>query len=173
MDKEVQSNPIESQSISSFYYSVAEYNILLESGIKTEIIEKKEAFPIPHAPKWCDGMISLRGKLIPVVNLHTLLNTSKQNHSHWLLVLEIAPYPQLALRIDQLPKQQSFHDQQSESLASSKLPSWLNGVFHIDGNKLYEADHTVFFEQLIKENELTTMKEEQPTPNQDSSGNDS
>jgi len=49
--------------ISAFYYTAANYNILLESDIKTEIVEQLTIFPMPHAPVWCNGMISLRGLL--------------------------------------------------------------------------------------------------------------
>ena len=176
MTEEVQANSTDPQGISKFYYSVGDYNILLEPGIKTEIIEKKDVFPIPHSPLWCQGMISLRGKLIPVVGLHKLLDDTKASNSNWLLVMEKETYPQLALRIDQLPKQQSFQDQPAESIDGDQLPSWFKAVIAIDGKKIYEADHTEFFDQLIQENELSLInnkQEPQPTPNQDSSGNDS
>ena len=175
MAEEVQPKAKETQGISKFYYTVAEYNILLESGIKTEIIEKMDVFPIPRAPIWCQGMISLRGKLIPVVGLHKLLSDSKQSASNWLLVLEKEPYPQLAIRIDRLPQQQFFENQHSQTIDAEKLPSWLKSVIEISGTKIYEADHTELFDQLIQENEtsINTHQEVQPTPNQDSSGNDS
>ena len=78
MTDEMQISEGEQQSTPQFYYTIAGCNILLEPGMKTEIIEKQVIFPIPHSPPWCQGMISLRGKLIPVANLHKLLNSSDQ-----------------------------------------------------------------------------------------------
>jgi len=160
--------------VSKFYYSVAGFNILLESDIKTEIIEKRDIFPIPHAPEWCQGMISLRGKLIPVANLHKLLNDSATLKSQWLLVLEIAPYPQLAVRIDQLPAQQILNDEDQETVDRQSFPVWIESQIRIDEKTFYQANHTALFEQLIQENEISRHdgQEQQAIPNQDSSGND-
>lgn len=146
-----------------FYYTVADHHILLEAGIKTEIIEQRDIFPIPHSPSWCQGMISLRGKLIPVANLHTLFDNAKTSKSHWLLVLEKAPFPQLAIRIDQLPQQQIINNERSKSIDNQTLPSWFEASVSLDEQTLYEANHSKLFEQLIQENEAN--------PNRDSSGN--
>jgi chemotaxis signal transduction protein len=175
MQEDVQKSGNEPQGISKFYYSIAGFNILLESGIKTEIIEKQDVFPIPHSPIWCQGMISLRGKLIPVVNLHKLLNDAEQINSNWLLILEKEPYPQLAIRIDKLPQQQILNDPHSNKLDTQQLPMWLKAVISVDDKTLYEADHTELFDQLIQENETSSIstQELQPNSNPDSSGNDS
>jgi chemotaxis signal transduction protein len=175
MAEEVQNNGIESQGISKFYYSIADFNILLEPGIKTEIIEKQDVFPIPHAPVWCQGMISLRGKLIPVVNLHKLLNDAEQIKSNWLLILEKEPYPQLAIRIDKLPQQQILNEPDKNIVNSEQLPKWLKAILSIDDKILYEADHTELFDQIIQENETSSINANEPSPisNPDSSGNDS
>jgi len=159
---------------SKFYYTIADHNILLESGIKTEIIEKQNAFPIPHSPTWCQGMISLRGKLIPVANLHKMLKQSEQSQSSWLLVLEKSPYPQLAIRIDRLPQQQLISDNDARTELSGTLPKWLTHSLKIDDKALLEADHTLLFEQLIQQNEnpSESPSDKEPPHNLDSSGKD-
>ena len=173
MSEAVQIDENEKTGISRFYYSIADHNILLEIGIKTEIIEQQDTFPLPHAPAWCHGMISLRGKLIPVVNMHKVFNLSDESQSSWLLVLEKEPYPQLAIRIDKLPMQQQLQDESGKPLSDKTLPSWISSEISIDDKLLYEANHTEFFEQLILKNETSSsdLQEPQPTPNQDSSGN--
>jgi len=164
----------EQSSVSKFYYCVAGFNILLEAGIKTEIIEKRDIFPIPHAHKWCQGMISLRGKLIPVANLHQFLDDSILEKSQWLLILEIAPYPQLAIRIDQLPMQQVLNNEEHEAIENPSFPSWIQSSIRVNDKTLYQANHTELFEQLIWENETSRsdLQQQQATPNQDSSGTD-
>jgi len=172
MSQEVLTGETEQPSVSSFYYSIGDFNILLESGIKTEIIEKRDIFPIPHSPTWCQGMISLRGKLIPVANLHQLFDGSDITKSHWLLVMEITPYPPIAILIDQLPMQQILNKEPVESTDNSKLPRWFESSMSINDKKLYRADHSKLLEQLIQENEISRLdlQEQQSTSNQDSSG---
>lgn len=160
MNEAAQTKP---QGTPQFYYTVAGHNILLEAGIKTEIIEQQMVFPIPHAPQWCQGMISLRGKLIPVVNLRTFFDTPRVSKSDWLLVLEQSPFPQLAVRIDRLPQQQLVNNERRQSIDGQKLPSWFEASVLLDDLTLYEANHSKLFEQLIQENEAN--------PNRDSSGN--
>jgi|GEM_PF-1135870 len=172
MNEAAQINDTEKQGTPRFYYTVAGNDILLEADIKTEIIEQRDVFPIPHAPTWCQGMISLRGKLIPVANLHTLFDNAKASKSNWLLVVEQAPFPQLAIRIDQLPKQQLLNNEHHENIDEQKFPAWLVSSILIGQQTLYEADHSRLFEQLIQENEAdrSDMQETEPNPNQDSSG---
>ena len=174
MTDEMQISEGEQQSTPQFYYTIAGCNILLEPGMKTEIIEKQVIFPIPHSPPWCQGMISLRGKLIPVANLHKLLNSSDQRKSNWLLVLEKDPYPQLAIRIDKLPMQQLLDNEPRNAIDLAQYPSWLQASISVDNKVLYEADHTILFKQLIHENESpqSDFQETHSNPNQDSSGND-
>lgn len=163
----------EQQSISKFYYTVTGHNIILEPEIKTEIIEQQDIFPIPHSPDWCKGMISLRGKLIPVINLHKVLNDSEQDKSDWLLIMEKAPHSQIAISIDQLPKQQTFQGQSFEALDPNKFASWLVATTSIDNKILYEADHSILFEQLIQINEASQSDSVgSQSPNSDTSGND-
>lgn len=174
MSEEVLTTDSDPQGVSSFYYQVAGFNILLEPEIKTEIVEKRDIFPIPHAPQWCQGMISLRGKLIPVANLHKLLNNSDAGKSQWLLVLEIAPYPQLAILIDQLPMQQVLNNEPQELIKNETIPGWLESSVSINNKTLYQANHTELFGQLIQQNETSQpdLQDLRATPNQDSSGHD-
>ncbi|MGB1310276.1 MAG: chemotaxis protein CheW [Leucothrix sp.] len=156
MSETEQTHDTEQSGTPRFYYTVSNQHIFLEAGIKTEIIEKRDVFPIPHTPDWCQGMISLRGKLIPVVDLQSSLNTSDETkvvQSPWLLVLEKAPFPQLAICIDQLPVQQWVNDEPHHTLDHENYPKWLTSSIKIDDQTFYVANHTGFFEQLVHENE--------------------
>lgn len=154
MSEEAQT-PEAEQGISKFYYTVGNHHILLEDGIKTEIIEKQNIFPIPHTPSWCYGMISLRGKLIPVASLHKILGLTEASRSKWLLVIEMAPYPQIAIRIDSLPAQQLIDMESQEALKHSELPHWFDKSLLVEEKTFYSVNHAKLFEQLIQQNEVS------------------
>ena len=143
----------ESTAITLFSYTVDGFNILLERDLKTEIIEQRNIFPIPHAPSWCSGMISLRGKLIPVLNLHGLLANSTQAAGKWLLVVESQPLPQIAIRIDSLPSQRQIEPNDFTAVSGDALPNWLIQQCTLSGHTFYRANHHELFEQLIHEND--------------------
>jgi len=176
MSETLPSTESELTSVSAFYYTVAQYNIILESGIKTEIIDKRDIFPIPHTPAWCRGMISLRGKLIPVVNLHHVLGDTEQGKSQWLLIIEKSPFPQLAISIDQLPMQQAINDESFKLLFEEPEEStrWLEATASVENKTFYKVNHSTLFEQLIQLNETSRgdFTERPPTHNPDSLGND-
>lgn len=143
----------ESTAITLFSYTIDRFNILLERDLKTEIIGQQAIFPIPHAPEWCSGMISLRGKLIPVLNLHRLLADNAPRADKWLLVVESSPLPQIAISIDSLPSQRQIKPDDFTAVDNDSLPRWLIQQCVISGKTFYRANHHELFEQLIHEND--------------------
>jgi purine-binding chemotaxis protein CheW len=44
-----------------------------------EIVSIMEVRPIPNAPHYVEGILNLRGEIIPVINLHKRFNLKKEN----------------------------------------------------------------------------------------------
>lgn len=152
MVDETQAASPETPTLSQFYYSIDEYEILLEPTAKTEIVEQRTIYPIPHAPEWCQGMVSLRGKLIPIVNIHHLLGRSLKDKSHWLLIIETGDLPAAAVRIDKLPSQHQIQVDAFQTMTGDTMPFWIKRFAEIEEKPVYEADHTVLFQSLIMQN---------------------
>jgi chemotaxis signal transduction protein len=149
----------ESLGITQYSYSVAELEILLESTVNTEIVEQRDIFPIPHAPQWCHGMVSLRGKLIPVVNIHRMLGyTLEDTSSHWLLIIEANSLPPVAIRIDKLPVQHKIKPDELQVASVEALPFWITRSTVQNGKRLYEANHTELFQLLTVQNQQAQFK---------------
>ena len=57
-----------------------------------EIIREAFITPIPNSPEFIEGVINLRGSIIPVIDLRKrlgLLKDAKQNEDTWILILNI------------------------------------------------------------------------------------
>ena len=57
-----------------------------------EIIREAFITPIPNSPDFIEGVINLRGSIIPVIDLRKrlgLLTDAKQNEDTWILILNI------------------------------------------------------------------------------------
>ena len=57
-----------------------------------EIIREASITPIPNAPDFIEGVINLRGNIIPVIDLRKRLNLSRyegQRNDHWILILTV------------------------------------------------------------------------------------
>lgn len=48
----------------------------IDISLVSEIIRLEKITPVPRAPAYTEGIISLRGSVIPVINLHVLFNTA-------------------------------------------------------------------------------------------------
>ncbi|PID46189.1 MAG: hypothetical protein CSB47_05635 [Proteobacteria bacterium] len=160
----------ESSAATQFAYSAAGFNILLEPSIKTEIIEQRSVFPIPHAPEWCRGMISLRGKLIPVIDIHRLLGRTITDQPHWLLIIETTGLPPAAIHIDQLPVQQQIVAEELRPITEDDMPFWIKRVIDIAEQPVYEANHTELFNLLIAHDQQPQPNIQRATEQSDSSG---
>lgn len=156
MTDEVQTPPTESSGFTQFAYTVSEFDILLEPTLKTEIIEQREVYPVPHAPDWCRGMISLRGRLIPVINLHHLLGKHFNQDHRWLLVIDTQQLPPAAIPIDRLPMQQHIQPETLSASPADHLPFWVKQTLDVDGQTVYEADHGELFQHLTHQSTLHT-----------------
>lgn len=173
MTDEAKSATPELSGITQFYYSIGEFDILLEPTAKTEVVEQRSIFPIPHAPEWCRGMISLRGKLIPVVNIHRLLGFALRNRSHWLLIIKTGDLPAVAIRIDRLPMQCQVQPSELTPVKNDSIPFWLkHSMMGGNGKTVYQANHTELFQLLILQDQQANIQSANPQiPNySDSSG---
>jgi purine-binding chemotaxis protein CheW len=57
-----------------------------------EIIRSTEVTPVPNSPSFVEGVINLRGDIIPVIDLRkrlSLYNTDKDIEKNWILILSI------------------------------------------------------------------------------------
>jgi len=60
----------------SFFLGGEEY--ALNSKLVQQIIELREITPIPQSPDFMEGVIDLRGEIIPIINLHLRLGLEKK-----------------------------------------------------------------------------------------------
>lgn len=57
-----------------------------------EIIREASITPIPNAPDFIEGVINLRGNIIPVIDLRKRLNLMRNNNpgnDHWIIILTV------------------------------------------------------------------------------------
>lgn len=126
-----------------FYYTVGAYRILLEKKIKVENLSNVKVNNIPHTPQWCNGLVNVRGIIVPIVDLHVFLQTGKtsdQKKSRLILV-EHESHSPIIFQIDELPKMISLDDF-TYGKPPDKAPAWLKKSMKNGDNIIYEIDHS-------------------------------
>lgn len=68
-------------------YKIADMNFLVPEDIVSEVIQMPNIFNLPNSPAWIEGLINIRGNIIPVMNVSKFLNNSKTDKRKNILVL--------------------------------------------------------------------------------------
>jgi chemotaxis signal transduction protein len=126
---------------SRFYYRIGIHFILLEAEIRTEVLSEQVTYPLPFSPAWCAGLISLRGELYPIVDMHQVLQGQSFATTPQLLLIQHPRFPPIALTCDGYPRQLKLPAQDLDLQVGENLPGWIPHVLHHDSNTLLVADH--------------------------------
>lgn len=177
MKKEINKQPQPNEPISkghyAFCYTLGSTNILIHDDIDVEILRISTIYKVPHVPKWYTGTTSLRGAILPVVNMHFLLainhqetsqvsrkvsaNSKSSKTKQTLLRLKHPDFPALVIIIDGLPYQTDISELSTHMTANTITntlpnqtiyPHWVTSSAHYK-NKLYLfADYACLFSAL-------------------------
>jgi len=80
-------------STHSYGFTVGDIGLLYEQGKIGEVIENADICPIPNTAEWLQGIVNVRGNLIPVFDLRLLLglpdsgpDSAKESSNHLLVI---------------------------------------------------------------------------------------
>lgn len=132
-----------------FFYTIGLFNFLLEESIKVENLYNSTVNSVPYAPEWCSGITSIRGNIIPVVNMHIFLKTGKNipSKKKKLMMIEHNNHSPIVFEIDRLPEVIST-DNYTYTQLPNKSPIWLKKALRNEENIIYEINHSELLKQL-------------------------
>ena len=135
----------------AFSYQVADYWLLLEPVIRAEIISAERIHPVPFAPVWCKGLVSLRGELFPVIDMHQILLNKPASNKQYLLWLQYEQFAPVVISSDALPKQIHLPAEESAGEKIPGMPGWIKRNWLIDDALYLGADHLRLFKNLSRQ----------------------
>lgn len=98
-------------------YKISNMNFLVPRETVSEIIQNANIFDLSNAPAWVEGLINLRGNIIPVMNLDKLLKNFNNKKATNILVLNDSDENEsIAVMISELPVSLELND----SIATTK-----------------------------------------------------
>jgi chemotaxis signal transduction protein len=143
-----------------FFYTVGDNNFLFEKELKVENIPLTSINKVPHTPEWCKGIISIRGVIMPVVDMHSIINNdenqkatitttskNKLKNKPYLLMIEHKNHDPIILQIDKLPERVNIKDY-TYSRSANNSPDWQGKTWKNSTNKLFEVDHDKLFNSI-------------------------
>jgi twitching motility protein PilI len=115
------------------------------------IINKALITPLPNAAPWLSGVLSLRGNLVPVIDLHVILSEEVINEKNRLLFVMVEDGYSAAIWIDDLPVFKSswqFQTTRNHSALSKILQRFVPSACEQDGQLWYNINFSDLFDAL-------------------------
>lgn len=104
-----------------FGYRIGTHHFVLDKTLLTELVIKPVIYPIPQKPTWLNGVINLRGTIVPVIDLSQTLNTVFYNNpGEYVLVIDKGA-DTLALLVDAPPASLTNSRPQTRSVTLNNI----------------------------------------------------
>ncbi len=100
-------------------YKISGMTFLIAEETVSEVIQRPNIFNLPNSPVWIEGLINIRGNIIPVMNINSFINNSVASSNvekvaNILVLNKTDDKSALAIAIDDLPV--SLESDESESV---------------------------------------------------------
>jgi purine-binding chemotaxis protein CheW len=125
-----------------------------------EIIRSAPITYVPNSPEFVEGVINLRGSIIPVIDLRKRLNLHSgryEKEKDWILILDIAGRVTgfiVDLVTEVIKVQESSIDPPPDILVAGLHSQYIRGVCEIDNNLLILLD----FNRILLVDEVKKLK---------------
>ena len=125
--------------------------LLISPEIFGELIPRTGICALPNVENWCLGLVNVRGTLVPVFDMHALLDAGDGGKG-WVLVLGQGQ-DAVGISIDDLPEQLLLKPDERQtgiSEAPAALSAHVTGAFEHEGAYWFDFDYQTLFEGLAK-----------------------
>lgn len=113
--------------VSRMSFRVGGVCLLLPSDVTTELAEMPQIYRLPGAPTGIMGLANRHGRMVPVVDLATLLNTNATIRQHWLLVFG-RDESAAGMLVDRIPERRRFPADSTVPLTETTNPGARFGI---------------------------------------------
>lgn len=128
-------------------YKVSNMNFLVPEGTVSEVLQNQNIYMLPNSPNWIEGLINIRGNIIPVMNVGKVLKEKEKEKLTNILVLNKSDNTStIAILISDLPVSLELND--SKTSTTKNYPDILHD-FIIEGFSQNDADWIEFDPQKL------------------------
>jgi len=126
-----------------------------------EIIRSAPITSVPNSPEFVEGVINLRGDIIPVIDLRKRLNLfkDKSQEKNWILILDIdrSVTGFVVDKVDEVLKIDQNNIEPAPEIVLAGLESqYIRGVTEVDDKRLMIL---LNFDSILLANEIKQLKE--------------
>ncbi|MBP7791579.1 MAG: chemotaxis protein CheW [Candidatus Goldbacteria bacterium] len=120
-----------------------------------EIIKLKEITEVPTAPDFIEGVINLRGKIIPIIDLRKRFNVDieERDKNYRIIIVEISQSQNVGIIVDEVTKVFSVTDEQTMPVpqtVSQAGGKYIESIIKIDDRIIILLDVEKIFTESEK-----------------------
>ncbi len=126
--------------------------LLISHEVYGELIPRAGICALPNVEDWCLGLVNVRGNLVPVFDMHVLLDARDAATGNWVLVLGQGPNA-AGITVDDLPEQLLLKPDERMDKAPNLPPVMsphVTSAFRHEGRLWLEFDCQTLFDSLAK-----------------------
>jgi len=97
-------SPVAAGQRTRFGFRVGQLCLLIRLDAQSEVVTLASIASVPHVPVWFLGLLNRRGHLLPVFDLHQLLQTGERRHSNRTVLILDQGSDAVGIPIDSLPQ---------------------------------------------------------------------
>ena len=131
-------------------YKISDMNFLVPEGTASEILQNQNVFMLPNSPAWIEGLINIRGNIIPVMNMDKFIKNSTKEKLTNILVLDKSDNTSaIAILISDLPVSLEHNDSKTSTKNyPDVLHDFINEGFSQNDADWIEFDPQELFKKL-------------------------
>ena len=135
-------------------FRLGQVNLLINQMMMCEVVQNAVIYPIPNTPSWIQGLINLRGILVPVLNLKKHLGQENEK-GKVLLVLDRGERA-FSTYVDALPKSinldtDNFRKIETTNNIPEVLTDYVNDVYSLDDEIWLDIDYDAFIKHITRD----------------------
>ena len=139
--------------VQRYGFRIGACRLVHDLSLAVELIELPRCYDLPNSSIWFSGLVNLRGNLVPVFDLKTLLGISAPTGHRQMLLVIGSGEKVAALVIDGTPDHINIDagsrvDQPSD--VPEILREHLQGAYEYAGEIWYQADYEGLFQSLAQ-----------------------
>lgn len=146
-------NPSGSASVQRYGFRIGACRLVHDLSLAVELMELPRCYDLPNSSAWFTGLVNLRGNLVPVFDLKSLLGISGPTGYRSMLLVIGSGEKVAALVIDGTPDHITI-DAASRVEQPSQVPEilrdYLQGAYEYAGEIWYQADYEGLFQSLAQ-----------------------
>jgi len=131
--------PDDGQDLQAVVFSIDKQFFGIDISLVSEIIRQEEITPLPQASNYVEGIINLRGSVIPVLNLHMLFNMQSdgQDDNSRIIIAASEDEQKFGLMVDAVQEVKKFRPEQLKEAPGSinVNQQYLKGIV-LDNDKM-------------------------------------